>query len=138
MHDIPVGEVVRQGTPGAAFPGVIEQRVDDLPQVHLTRPTGSGAARGPGKQGINKDPLLIGYVAGIGFAFHTLFYANLILQQTLSPSGVSFCSTTNESVAHRVAQTLTDDHDLTRILEVWPALAIPLGCAIMTIIDASG
>src|SRR5262249_31208929 len=49
IHAIPGREVVRQGAPGAAFPGMIEQRVDDFPKVYLTRPTGSGAAPGPGE-----------------------------------------------------------------------------------------
>lgn len=47
VHAIPGREVVRQGTPGAAFPGVVEQRVDDLTQVYLTGPTRSRAARKP-------------------------------------------------------------------------------------------
>lgn len=76
IHAISGGEVVRQGTPGAAFPGVIEQRVDDLPQIYLTRPTGPAAARGPGEEGLNEGPLLVRNVTGIGFALHTGLYAN--------------------------------------------------------------
>src|SRR5262249_9081596 len=49
IHAVPGREVVGQGTPRAAFPGVIEQGVDDLAQIYLTRPTGSGAARGLGE-----------------------------------------------------------------------------------------
>src|SRR5205085_11508944 len=47
IHAVPGREVVRQGAPGAAFPGMIEQRVDDLTYVHRTRPTAPWAARNP-------------------------------------------------------------------------------------------
>ena len=69
----PRGEVMRQGPPTAPFAGVIEQGVDDLAQVGLAGPTPPAGAR---QQWFEQGPLLVSQVTGIGFAFHTSFYAN--------------------------------------------------------------
>ncbi len=49
VHRLPGREVVRQGSPGTAFTGMIEQRVDYLTQIDLTWATGLGTARASGQ-----------------------------------------------------------------------------------------
>ena len=75
VHRFPGREVVRQGAPGTTFPSMIEQGVDDLAQINLPRPTNLRTARAHGKEWLDKGPLLIRDIAGVGFTVHALFYA---------------------------------------------------------------
>src|SRR5262249_22271593 len=57
------GQVVRQHVPLAAGAGLVQQRVDDLAEVHRAGPA---AGPGGGQQGLEKGPLVVGQVRGVG------------------------------------------------------------------------
>jgi len=76
IDSLPRGEVVGQCPPGTPFAGMVEQSVDDLAQIGLAGPPRPAASAGPGQQRLDKSPLPVRQIAGIGFAFHTSFYAN--------------------------------------------------------------
>jgi hypothetical protein len=72
--EAPVPVVVRAGgagnhaAAGAATAGKVEEGVDPLAHIHLTR---SAAGLGGRNQGRDERPLGIGKIGGIGFAFRT-------------------------------------------------------------------
>src|SRR5262249_45340043 len=73
VNGSPRREVVRQGAPGTALAGEVEDRIDDFAHVGLAGPaTGAGQRNPP----IHEGPLRIGEIAGIGLAFHIQLYAN--------------------------------------------------------------
>src|SRR5262249_46516573 len=73
---LPRRQVMGQRPPGTPFAGVVKQGVDDFAQIDFAGPPGPTASLDAGQQRLDQRPLLVRQVAGIRFAFHTVFYAN--------------------------------------------------------------
>src|SRR5262249_26066741 len=76
VDGLPRGQMVGQCPPGTPFPGMVEQRVDNLAQIDFAGPTRPTAPLDARQQRLDQRPLLVRQVAGISFAFHAPFYAN--------------------------------------------------------------